>query len=93
MLGAMGLGAVVAKALLLGNHQVRRADIIRISPVAAGMLILEVDFLHEADYLYNNQTLLALHNPLLIISALAIVLGSVAVWVKLREGVRVKQTL
>ena len=83
----------MAKSLLLGNHQVGRADVIRVSFIVAGMLILEVDFLHEVDYLYNNQTLLSLHNPILIISALAIVLGSVAVWVKLREGIRVEQTL
>jgi hypothetical protein len=83
MLGALSLGGVLAKSLIAGKRpsSVTREDLVLAIFVGGGTIVVLTAVLRALDLVWISPS-----KPLLVVSVFAVLLGSVAVWTRIRTA-------
>ena len=83
MLGTLSLGGVLAKGLIAGKRlsSVTREDLVPAIFVGGGMIVVLTAILRTLDLVWVSPS-----KPLLVVSVFAVLLGSVAVWTRIRTS-------
>ena len=83
MLGALSSGAVLAKGLIGGKQQssLKTVDIALTVVVGGGMMVILTAVMRELNLIGTTPS-----KVLLILSMFLVLLGSVAIWARIRSG-------
>ena len=83
LLGALSLGAVLAKGLIGGKQQssLKTVDIALTVVVGGGMMVILTAVMQALNLIGTSPS-----DVLLIFSMFLVVLGSVAIWARIRSG-------
>ena len=83
LLGALSLGAVLAKGLIGGKQQssLKTVDIALTVVVGGGMMVILTAVMRELNLIGTTPS-----KVLLVFSMFLVLLGSVAIWARIRSG-------